>query len=249
MRVVSLVPSLTDVVAALGRADWLVGVTDFCPSDAPEDAVRLRGTKNAHIDRALQLDPDVVLANPEENRGAHLDRLRDAGTRVIAPFPKTVVEVDDLLAELGDELDAAAAADTLRADLAAARDEAAATRPVTPLSTLTLIWRKPWMGVGPDTYVDDLLAACGLTNTLVGFGERYPRLEEGLLLAPQVVLLPSEPYPFGEDDAPAAREAFGAERAAVELVDGQALTWHGPRTAAALRTFSALARELTGRTG
>lgn len=247
MRVVSLVPSLTDAVAALGRAEWLVGVTDFCTCGAPNDAVRLRGTKNAHIDGALQLQPDLVLANPEENRAAHLDRLRAAGVRVVAPCPITVADVDVLLAELGEVLAAREAADALRADLAAARDEAAATRPVTPLSTLTLIWRKPWMAVGPATYVDDLLATCGLTNALVGFAERYPRLDEGLMLAPQVVLLPSEPYAFSEDDAPAAREAFGAERAVVELVDGQALTWHGPRTAGAVRTFSALARDLAGR--
>lgn len=247
MRVVSLVPSLTDAVAALGRAEWLVGVTDFCTRGAPDDAVRLRGTKNAHIDGALQLQPDLVLANPEENRAAHLDQLRAAGVRVVAPCPITVADVDGLLAELGEALAAREAADTLRADLAAARDEAAATRPVTPLSTLTLIWRKPWMAVGPATYVDDLLATCGLTNALVGFAERYPRLDEGLMLAPQVVLLPSEPYAFSEADAPAAREAFGAERAVVELVDGQALTWHGPRTAGAVRTFSALARDLAGR--
>lgn len=249
MRLVSLVPSLTDAVIALGRADWLVGVTAFCPPCAPDEAVRLRGTKNAHIDGALQLRPDVVLANPEENRAAHLDRLREAGVRVVAPFPKTVAHVDALLAEIGELLDARAAADALRADLAAARDEAVAARPATPLSTLTLIWRKPWMGVGPDTYADDLLATCGLTNALVGFGERYPRLDEGLLLAPQVVLLPSEPYAFGEDDAPAARQAFGADRAVVELVDGQALTWHGPRTAGALRAFSALARDLAAGAG
>lgn len=249
MRVVSLVPSLTDAVAALGRAEWLVGVTEFCTDGAPDDAVRLRGTKNAHIDAAVALQPDLVLANPEENRGEHLERLAAAGIEVLAPFPRTVAEVDSLLAELGAALDADAVAGALRRDLAAAREQAAAIRPATPLSTLTLIWRTPWMGVGCDTYVGDLLATCGLTNVLVGVAERYPRLDEGLLLAPQVLLLPSEPYPFTADDAPAAREAFGAERAALELVDGQALTWHGPRTAGALRTVSALAAHLAARAG
>lgn len=249
MRVVSLVPSLTDAVAALGRGDWLVGVTDFCTAGAPDEASRLRGTKNAHIDAALALEPDLVLANPEENRAEHLERLDEAGVAVLAPFPRTVAEVDALLADLGDALDAREAADALRADLAAAGDEAAARRPATPLSTLTLIWRKPWMGVGGDTYVDDLLGTCGLTNALVGFAERYPKLDEGLLLAPQVLLLPSEPYPFTAEDAPAARRAFGAEQAALELVDGQALTWHGPRTAGALRTVSALAADLAARGG
>lgn len=244
MRVVSLVPSLTDAVAALGRADWIVGCTEFCREGAPERAARLRGTKNAHVEGALELEPDLVLANPEENRAEHLERLAAAGARVLAPFPRTVADVDGLLAELGEALDARAVGGRLRADLAAARDEAAASRPATPVSALTLIWRRPWMGVGPDTYVDDLLAACGFANALAGFAERYPRLEEGLVLAPQVLLLPSEPYPFTADDAPAARAAFGAERAAVELVDGQALTWHGPRTAGALRRFSALAADL-----
>lgn len=245
MRIVSLVPSLTDAVAALGRSEWLVGVTTFCTHGAPDDAERLRGTKNAHIERAISLAPDLVLANPEENRSEHLDALEQAGCAVFAPFPRTVADIDALLAELGDAVAAPAAAAALRTDLAAARDEAAAARPATPLSTLTLIWRRPWMGVGPDTYVDDLLATCGFANALAGFAERYPRLDDGLMLGPEVVLLPSEPYAFTAADAPAAREAFAGEHAAVELVDGQALSWHGPRTAAALRHFSALAATLT----
>jgi ABC-type hemin transport system substrate-binding protein len=241
-RIVSLVPSLTDLVALLGAGDRLVGVTDYCVRGAPEGAVRVGGSKYFDPDAVVALLPDVVLANTEENHPDGLAALRDAGLAVVETFPRTVDDVPGLLLEVAHAVGADAA--PLVAELDAALDEADRNRPTTPVAALTLIWRKPWMAVGPDTYVDDLLHRCGFANVLAGFAERYPRLDVALELGPEVVLLPSEPYAFDEGDADAVRELVGD--VPQHFVDGELLTWHGPRTAEALRRFTTLARTLLG---
>jgi ABC-type Fe3+-hydroxamate transport system substrate-binding protein len=247
-RVVSLVPSLTEAVAALGHADRLVGVTRFCTRGAPATAVRLRGTKNPEVEEILRLGPDLVLANREENRRREVEALLAAGVPVHLTEPRTVADVGPKLTGLAEALGDPGAAAGIVAEVDAALAEARARRPVTPVATLTLIWRRPWMAVGPDTYVDDLLATCGFANVLAGWDGRYPRLEEGLALGGAVVLLPSEPYAFTEDDVPAVRRLVG-DAPRLELVDGRLLTWHGPSTPEALRVFSALAARLRGTPG
>lgn len=244
MRIVSLVPSATDLLATIGAGEDLVGVTTYCTDGAPEEAVRIGGTKNPSVEEVLALRPDLVVANTEENKPEQIDALREAGVAVEETYPRTVRDAITMTRRLGEvtghEAEADRHADAIRDAIAAA--EAAVPSP--RVMALTLVWRRPWMGLGPDTYADDLLWTCGFGNVLSGFGERYPRLEEGLRLGADVVLLPSEPYEFGPDDRPAVAALAG--EVPTRFVDGQALTWHGPRTAAALRTFSALARELAG---
>ena len=239
MRLVSLVPSVTDTLAALGAADHVVGVTAYCTDGAPAAATRIGGTKNPDIARVVALAPDVVLANAEENRAEDIDALRAAGLDVRVSFPKTVDDVAGLITELAEV--AGADASELLTDLSGACAEVDATSPATPVAHLTLVWRKPWMGLGPDTYADDLLRRCGFANVLAGFHDRYPRLDVGLHLGPQVVLLPSEPYAFSDADVTAGKELADAP---AHFVDGQLLTWHGARTAEALRTFTRLAQDL-----
>jgi ABC-type Fe3+-hydroxamate transport system substrate-binding protein len=242
MRAVSLVPSLTEAVAALGLADALVGVTRWCEVGAPDAARRIGGTKNPDVPAIVALAPDVVLANREENRAEDLDGLRAAGLAVHETFPRAVDDVAPMLEGLAAVLGVPGAADEAAAAVAEAAAAAVAAAPRTPVAACTLIWRKPWMAVGPDTFVDDLLRRCGFANVLAGWDERYPRLDPSLVLRPEVVLLPSEPYAFGEDDLPAVRDLLGD--VPHRFVDGRILTWHGPSTAEALRTFSALAVEL-----
>lgn len=247
IRAISLVPSITEAVADMGLADRLVGVTRYCEVGAPPHADRMGGTKNPDVPGIVERRPDVVLANTEENRAEDLDAIRQAGIAVLETFPRRVGDVPGMLRDVGEALGDPAAGDAAAAavDVASAR-AGAATAP-TPVAALTLIWRKPWMGVGPDTYADDLLRCCGFANVLSGWGDRYPRLDPGLFLGPQVVLLPSEPYDFSEDDLPAVHELLG--EVPHRFVDGRLLTWHGPSTVRALETFGALARELAGVTG
>jgi len=236
-RIVSLVPSLTETVAALGEACRLVGVTRYCTTGAPDGVARVGGTKNPDVATVVALRPDIVLANTEENRAADLEALRTAGLDVHESFPRTVAAARDLVAEIAALLGAEGGGITAAID--AALDEAARGRPPVRVMALTLVWRRPWMALGPDTYADDLLWQCGFGNVLSGSGERYPRIEPGLVLGPDVVLLPSEPFPFGEADLEGVADLAGPVPA--HLVDGELLTWHGPRTAAALRRFAALA--------
>lgn len=242
MRIVSLVPSTTETVAALGRADALVGVTRYCTVGAGPHVPRFGGTKNPDVEAIAALRPDLVLANTEENRPPDLDALRAAGLAVHETLPKTVEEARDVLVEIGALLDAKAPAKAIAADIDAALEDAVAQAPATRVVALTLIWRRPWMALGPDTYADDVLWRCGFSNALAGWGERYPRLEPGLHLGADVVLLPSEPYAFTPADLEPLRELTG--RTPARFVDGELLTWHGPRTATGLRTFGALARDL-----
>lgn len=242
MRLVSLVPSTTETVAALGKAGDLVGVTTYCTSGAPDDAVRVGGTKNPSVAAIVSLRPDLVLANTEENRPPDLEELRAQGLRVHETLPKTVEQARDVVVEIGAAIDAVNEAASIAADIDAALAQARRDVACRAIVAVTLIWRRPWMAIGPDTYADNLLAECGFANALTGVEERYPKLEPGLLLGADVVLLPSEPYCFTEDDVPGVNELI--PDTPTRLVDGELLTWHGPRTAEGLRTFSALARDL-----
>lgn len=247
-RIVSLVPSATQTLAALGAGERVVGVTDSCRDGVPAAAARVGGTKNPDLGAVRDLAPDVVVANAEENRPEDLTALRAAGVTVHETHPRAVADVEGLLRDLAALVGEPDAAAPLVADLAAARLDAAARAPRTRVVAVTLVWRRPWRGVGPDTYADDLLWQCGFANALAGWDDRYPRLEPGLLLGADVVLLPSEPYAFGPDDRDAVADLVGDD-VAQRFVDGALLTWHGARTAEALRTFSALAAELVASAG
>jgi ABC-type Fe3+-hydroxamate transport system substrate-binding protein len=244
-RVVSLVPSLTEWLVVAGVGERLVGVTDWClePAGALAGLTRVRGTKNPDLEAIRGLEPDLVVANAEENRKLDVKRLEAGGLAVFVTMPTTVAgavaELRDLAAAVGGLPQAAA----LDADLVAAVATAYRRRPVRQVRYACAVWRDPWMWLGRRTYGADLLGLAGGRPVLDDPATRYPRLDPGTLaaLAPELVLLPSEPYEFGAADAEEVAAAFGGTR--VELVDGRALTWYGPRIPAALASF----RELLGR--
>ncbi|MTE18284.1 ABC transporter substrate-binding protein [Streptomyces sp. TRM43335] len=220
-RVVSLVPSLTEAVAATAP-DALVGATDWCTHPAGLDVVRVRGTKNPDLERIAALAPDLVVANEEENRPADLAALRDAGIEVLVTevrtLPQAFTELDRVLTD-GCGLPRPAWLD--RAE-AAWRD----VRPVVDVAAVVPVWRRPWMVLGRDTFAGDVLARLGARNAYADHAERYPRVTVEELNEPgraDLVVLPDEPYRFTADDGP---EAFPLRPAA--LVDGRHLTWYGP---------------------
>lgn len=219
-RVVSLVPSLTESVAA-ARPDALVGATEWCTHPAGLDVRRVRGTKNPDVAAVIDLAPDLVLCNREENRRRDVERLRAAGV----PVWVTVIEsVDDALRSLRRLF-----TDALRWPVPSWLDEAAATwQRVVPGPAVRVavpVWRDPWMVVGSRTFTGDLLARLGYVNVFGEHAERYPHvaLDELRATRPDVVLLPDEPYPFSAGDGP---EVFPGLRCA--LVAGRPLTWYGP---------------------
>lgn len=226
MRVVSLVPSLTEAVA-LTRPEVLVGATDWCSHPAGLDVARVGGSKYPDLDRVRALRPDLVLLNEEENRLADAEALRAAGVPVRVTFPRTVPEALTQLGELVDALGVAGEPDWLRA---ARRAWAAPPAPARPRAAVVPVWRRPWVVLGRDTFAGDVLRRLGVTNRYADHPERYPRpaLEELRAREPELVVLPDEPYRFTAGDGP---EAFPGVPAA--LVSGRHLTWYGPSLAEA----------------
>jgi iron complex transport system substrate-binding protein len=233
-RIVSLCPSTTELVCDLGAADRLVGVTRFCvhPKPVVDAKVKVGGTKDPDIARIAELAPDLVLLNEEENRKEDLDALSKLGIRCHVSFPKTPVETAQAIRELGAVLESP------EGERLASRLEqaihAAAARALgrAPCRFAYLIWRRPWMSVTPDTFISALLELSGGVNVIPAGPTRYPELDLATLRQepPDVVLLPSEPFPFSERHVDEVAQGVGIQRDRLRLVDGELLSWHGSRT-------------------
>jgi ABC-type Fe3+-hydroxamate transport system substrate-binding protein len=226
VRVVSLVPSLTEAVA-LTVPEVLVGATDWCTHPAGLDVARVGGSKYPDLDRVRALRPDLVLLNVEENRLADADALRAAGVPIRVTYPRTV---PGALTELGDLLGDLGAPSEPPWLLAARRAWADPPRLAPARSAVVPVWRRPWVVLGADTFAGDVLRRLGVVNLYDGHTERYPRptLDELRGREPDLVVLPDEPYRFTADDGP---EAFPGVPCA--LVSGRHLTWYGPSLAEA----------------
>ncbi|MER6632023.1 helical backbone metal receptor [Streptomyces sp. NPDC000987] len=226
MRVVSLVPSLTEAVA-VSAPGALAGATDWCTHPPDLAVARVGGTKNPDVERIVALAPDLVIANEEENRAPDLDELRTAGVEVL------VTEVRDVPQAFG-ELARVLAACGVRARPRwldeAERTWAALPPPERRTTAVVPVWRRPWMVLGRDTFAGDVLSRLGVDHLYATHPDRYPRVPVGELraAAPDVVVLPDEPYRFTADDGP---EAFPGQPCA--LVSGRHLTWYGPSLAEA----------------
>lgn len=238
-RVVSLVPSLTEAVAAT-RPELLVGATDWCSHPAGLDVARVRGTKNPDVARIVALAPDLVLANEEENREPDLAALRAAGLKVLVTevrsVPQAFAELDRMLTA-GCRLPRPDWLEEAEQAWHEARAEFDA-RAVVP------VWRRPWMVLGRDTFAGALLAHLGVRNVYADHPERYPRLPLAELAEPgraDLVVLPDEPYRFTADDGP---EAF--PRLPSALVGGRELTWYGPSLTTAPRALASALRAALG---
>jgi ABC-type hemin transport system substrate-binding protein len=237
-RVVSLVPSLTETVALLGRAQALVGVTPYCPwpAGASARAAVVGGPRDVDLDLLTFLRPDLVLACKEECSRGDVERARAEGLRVYVAWPRRVSDLPGLLGDLGLLLGAADEAARVGGEIRSAVAEAELRLGLSgepPPTVLCPLWLDPPMAVGRGTYAADLLRLAG--GSVVPEREGYPRFAPAEV-DPDVVLLPSEPHPFAREDL--ARLGLGACRAALEgrvhLVDGRQLFWYGPRAAAAL---------------
>lgn len=231
-RVVSLVPSLTEAVAAT-RPETLVGATDWCTHPEDLDVVRVRGTKNPDRAAIADLRPDLVIANREENRELDVERLRKAGVPV---WVTEIETVDQAFASMR-RLFVDALGWGVPAWLAEAERVWAEPPLLSPRRVAVPIWRDPWMVVGSRTFTGDLLGRLGLVNAFGHDPDRYPHVELDAIDADgtDLVLLPDEPYVFTADDGP---EAFA--RTPTVLVPGRALTWYGPSLVAARSELEAL---------
>jgi ABC-type Fe3+-hydroxamate transport system substrate-binding protein len=268
-RIVSLVPSETESVVELVGVSRLVGRTEYCvePAALVGSVPTVGGTKSIDVDAVLALEPDLVLANQEENARGPIEKLLASGANVHVSFPCGVLEALAYLRALAallhvspDAAPIAAVEREVERALLSARGGAGE-----PVRVFVPIWKEPWMTFDGRTFASDLLELVGATNVFSDRPRRYPlaadlgdapaldagaigdrdtryprvTLDEARARAPELVLLPDEPYAFGEEDRVALEVAGVAPRA--ELVDGKDLFWYGTRLA---RSIPALARRV-----
>jgi len=264
-RVVSLVPSTTESLFDLGLGRALVAVTDYCIHPAQTASLpKIGGTKNPRVPEILALQPDLVIANQEENTEETIRVLREAGIPVWLTFPKTVDQSIETLYALAGIFRSQPAMLAVKS-LALAVDYArAASANQLPVRYFCPIWWDDagwWMTFNRDTYCHDLLALLGGENIFAdrerrypvdadvasgaprpgkGRDTRYPRVtnQEIADAAPSLIILPSEPFEFTAAHRDTVLQRF--PHAAVQLVDGSLITWHGTRLAKALRDLPGL---------
>jgi ABC-type Fe3+-hydroxamate transport system substrate-binding protein len=220
VRVVSLVPSVTETLAAWGITP--VACTRFC--ERP-DLPQVGGTKNPDVGRIAELAPDLVVMCEEENRREDADALARAGVPTAALAIDGVGDVAPALRMLAGLVDADVEIEDPPTAPANGTGDGERLRAFVP------IWKRPWITLSGGTYGSSLLSAIGVDNVFADAAERYPTvtLDEARARAPDVVLAPSEPYPFRERHVDQLSEV-----APVVLVDGQDLFWWGVRTPAAM---------------
>lgn len=246
-RIVSLVPSQTELLVDLGLDDELVGVTKFCvhPADLRDRKKSIGGTKNIRVEEVLALKPDLVVANKEENP-------RRAVEAIAAEVPTYVSDVDDLqsamamITDLGTLTGRAPAADRIRHDMEESLQHLSeAFADLAPTRVLYFVWKDPYMAAGTDTFISAALQVLKLENALVDLGEkgkRYPALtlDEMRALNPDVILLSSEPYPFEERHGVELAEDLSGIK--MICVDGEPFSWYGSRWNKSIDYFLRIAK-------
>lgn len=235
MRIVSLCPSLTELVFDLGAGPELVGRTEWCvhPADNVGAVEAVGGTKDPRVARIVELRPDVVLMNEEENRREDAEALAAAGVSVHSTFPKDAAGTAEMVRSIGMAIHRPGEAERIALDIERRTERVRhAARGKPPVTWAYLIWRKPWMSVNRDTFVDALLSLAGGRNVFGARPERYPEIttEELAQAAPQRVLLCTEPFPFKDEHVAELARATGLPRERFVIADGEYLSWHGSRT-------------------
>ncbi|MCX8073621.1 MAG: helical backbone metal receptor [Candidatus Binatia bacterium] len=242
-RIVSLVPSLTELVCFLGLGHTLAGVTRYCvePPAVVDRLPKVGGTKNPDLQAILRLHPDLILANAEENRREDVESLRRAGLRVFVTYPRSLRDVAQMVQEVGALISSQARVQNLVAQILAPHPGFEPQE--RPVRVFCPIWKNPWMSFNCDTYAHALLSCCGALNAAHAEKERYPVVDLRTIAEfdPEIILLPDEPYRFSRKDVPELAplaQTSAARSNRIYFVSGKALTWFGPRTAGARRYFA-----------
>lgn len=227
-RIVSLVPSVTELVCDLGLADRLVGRTGFCihPRETLRTVRKVGGTKDVDLDAVRELAPTHVIVNIDENLRETADVLREFVPAIVVTHPLDPRDNPPLYRLLGAVFGREPAAERLSASFERAFAEAQKPRPLQRV--LYLIWRDPWMTVGRDTYISRMLALFNWQTWSPATGTRYPTLDI-MSCAGEVdrVLLSSEPYPFRDRHVEELRARLPGTH--VDIIDGEMTSWYGSR--------------------
>jgi len=254
LKLISLCPSITHTIFALGKGDELVGVTRFCVK--PEDGVarieKVGGTKNPKLERIVALKPDLVFLNREENRREDWQALGEKGIRCHVSFPDDIASSIAMLREFGELLHCGRQAELLVEAIEAVKRRIQERKHlVETRSWAYLIWRKPWMTVNRTTYIHGLIREVGGENVFGTRAPAYPEInaDELAQASPELVLLSSEPFPFKPKHIEELSTATGLPESRFRLVDGERLSWHGALSAEGLAyAFEVFAGEALGAT-
>ena len=245
MRIISLVPSVTETLFELGLGDQIIAVTRWCtrPAEKVIHKPKVGGTKNPKLQSILEWKPDIVILDCDENRKKDADEIAGHGIRTFTVFPKTIDDSIQMIRQLGELFSVQSKAGAMISEIENLRD---AYRPDRVYESLILIWRKPYMTINADTYVHAACELFGFRNVFALHAKRYPPLtsEDIERMDPEVVLFPDEPYPFRAKHLDLFQQEFPGIRAVQnrEMLsfDGSYVAWHGFGTLRALREFPAL---------
>ena len=238
-RIVSLVPSITELICDLGLSGQLQGRTGFCvhPRESVRHIPKVGGTKDVDLDKVHALAPTHVVLNMDENEKADAEALGRFVPHVIVTHPLAPLDNLELYRLIGGIFGREQAAEALCTQFLLAHDAlASATRARPRLRVLYLIWKSPWMTVGRDTYISRTLALAGLDTVPASLEARYPRvaLANPSLQDAELVLLSSEPYRFRDRDLAEVRSLPFMRGKAVAFIDGEMTSWYGSRAIAGL---------------
>ena len=226
-RIVSLVPSITELVCELGLADQLVGRTGFCihPKEVLQKVAKIGGTKSVNLKKIRELAPTHVIVNVDENRKEDADALARFVPNVIVTHPLAPLDNLALYRQIGAAFGMTAEAEKLCARFEVAFHEVK-EKQFPPRNVLYLIWKGPWMTVSRDTYVSRTLALFGLRTLPESSAARYPKLDDLNVAGIDLILLSTEPFRFRDSHAKEIQETTGKP---VRLIDGEMTSWYGSR--------------------
>lgn len=241
-RIISLVPSQTELLFDLGLDSKIVGITKFCihPAEKFKIKTKVGGTKVLNINLIKELQPDLIIGNKEENEREQVEEL-------MLHFPVWMSDISDLHSALnmikgvgqitGKSDEAQSLANKINLQFSNL------TIKRSGLKVAYLIWRKPYMVAGKGTFIDDMLQRCGLANAFDA--GRYPEItvEQLVTAKPDVIFLSSEPYPFKEKHI--AEFKALCPKAIIKVVDGEMFSWYGSRLLYAPAYFSSLIQEIS----
>lgn len=246
-RIVSLVPSITQTVADLAGINKLVGVTRFCthPDKIRDLKTVIGGTKNPNIEKIDLLSPDLIIANKEENNLHDVEQMAEKYPVFVSNIqhPYSAIDLIEKLGFLfGVEKRARNYITIIEEKMAKLKKIRLEKSP----RVLYLIWRKPYMSVGKDTYIHSILELCGLKNVMEQ-GNRYPTLDLNTINRhePDIVLLSSEPYPFKKQHQNELEKVIHAAGVKILLVDGQPFSWYGTGMTKYLEFLEAWIKDLS----
>jgi len=240
-RIISVVPSQTELLFYLGLNEEIIGITKFCihPADKFKITAKVGGTKQLDIAKIKALKPDVIIANREENDRGQIEELMNFCPVWISDI-SDLPEAIDMIEKVGALVEKRDGAKILANAVTQQFNNLTARQPA--LRTAYFIWRKPYMAAGKGTFIDSMLQKCGLINAFEH--HKYPEVDAKMIVnaQPDVILLSSEPYPFKEKHI--AEFKLLLPSAIIKVVDGEMFSWYGSRLLMAPGYFEKLSEEL-----